>query len=134
MAAHPEEVTPEMIRARMADTRESLAANLDRLREKASPRAILRHQLSGAKGRLSRAEHKALAPFHRSADHADPAGPADTDPEPGAEPGGGRLRAAGATVRATVRRTVAARPVLAAGVAVGIGVALAVLLPAARRR
>ncbi len=130
MAAHPEEVTPEMIRARMADTRESLAANLDRLREKASPKAILRHQLSGAKGRLSRAEHRARSPFHRSADHADPAGPADTDPEPGAEPGGGRLRSVGATVR----RTVAARPVLAAGVAVGIGVALAVLLPAARRR
>ena len=130
MAAHPEEVTPEMIRARMADTRESLAANLDRLREKASPKAILRHQLAGAKGRLSRAEHKALTPFHRSAGHADPAGPAEADPEPGAEPAGGRLRSVGATVR----RTVAARPVLAAGVAAGIGIALAVLLPGPRRR
>lgn len=122
MAAHPEEVTPEMIRARMADTREALGANLDRLREKASPRAILKHQLSGARGRLSRAEHKALSPFHRSADHA--------DPEPGPERAGGPLRSVGATVR----RTVAARPVLAAGLAVGLGVALAVLLPGPRRR
>jgi uncharacterized protein DUF3618 len=126
MAAHPEEVTPEMIRARMADTRESLAANLDRLREKASPRAILRHQLSGAKGKVSRAERKALSPFHRSADHADPDGPAD-DAEPG--PAAGRLRSVGSTVR----RTVAARPVLAAGLAAGLGVALAVLLPSRRR-
>lgn len=120
MAAHPEEVTPEMIRARMADTREALAANLDRLRDKASPRNILRHQLSGAKGRLSRAEHKALSPFHRTADHA--------DPEPGPERAGGPLRSVGSTVR----RTVATRPVLAAGLAAGLGVALALLLPTRR--
>lgn len=133
MAAHPEEVTPEMIRARMADTRESLATNLDRLREKASPKAILRHQLSGAKGRLSRAERKVAAPFHHSADHdADPAGPAgDTDDlEPGPDRSGRRLRSAGGAVR----RTVAARPLLAAGLAAGLGVALAVLLPGPPRR
>jgi Protein of unknown function (DUF3618) len=129
MAAHPQEVTPEMIRERMADTREALAADLERLRERANPKAILRHQLSATKGRLFRAEHKALAPFHRSsasADHTDPADPAD-DGEAGHR--GGRLRSVGSAVR----RTVTARPALAAGVAAGIGVALAVILPGPRR-
>jgi hypothetical protein len=124
MAAHPEEVTPEMIRERMADTREALATDLERLRERANPKAILRHQLSATRGRL----------FHRSAasaghdDHAGPDGSADPAAgEP--ERRGGRLRSVGAAVR----RTVTARPALAAGVAAGIGVALAVILPGPRR-
>jgi hypothetical protein len=128
-------VTPEMIRDRMADTREALAADLERLRERANPKAILRHQLSATKGRLFRAEHKALAPFHRSAAGADqadntgPDGPADPADDGEAGHRGGRLRSVGSAVR----RTVTARPALAAGVAAGIGVALAVILPGPRR-
>jgi hypothetical protein len=114
MGPQPEEVTPEQIRERMADTRASLAANLDLLRDAANPRTLLTRQLTAARR-------------HKPAGGRTPLPAGDSDSSDAAPK---RARAA----VATVRRQIGRRPMLAGLAALVIGAATAVLLPGPRRR
>lgn len=105
MAAQPEEVSPEQIRERMADTRAAMSARLDLLRAQANPRAMLTRRLPGGRRK--------------------PGAPASTD---NAEPG--RVRGLAGTVYRQLRH----RPVLAVTAVALLGAAVAVLLPGPRRR
>lgn len=116
MGPQPEEVTPEQIRERMADTRASLAANLDQLREAANPRTLLARQLSAAR--------------HKRSGGRTPLPARDSGSAPVEDTGPNPARAA----VDTVRRQIAQRPMLAGLAALLVGAATAVLLPGPRRR
>lgn len=120
MAARPEEVTPEEIRARMADTRADLATGLDRLADGLNPRSIVRRQLGAVMGRLH--GHGDGRGDGRGDGDVPSAGAGPADEEEGGE---GRLGA--------LLRTVSERPALAAGVAAVAGAVVGLLLPGPRR-
>lgn len=107
MAAQPEEVSPEQIRERMADTRAAMTARLELLRAQATPRALLTRRLPGAR-------HKP----HDARPTGDPA--ADDTSRPG--------------LAGTVYRQLRQRPVLVVAAVALLGAAAAVLLPGPRRR
>jgi uncharacterized protein DUF3618 len=106
MAAQPEEVSPEQIRERMADTRAAMSARLELLRAQATPRALLTRGLSGGR-------HK------RHDDQHDGAADADR-PQPG--------------LAGTVYRQLRQHPVLVVAAVALLGAAAAVIIPGPRRR
>lgn len=125
MGAHPEEMTPEMIRERMADTRAALSANLDQLRERATPRALLSHRISSARHKLHGAGDRAARPLRKASSGARGAiGSAGHATE--------RLPAPMHRITATMRRQVSERPMLMGLAALLAGAAAAVVLPGHR--
>ena len=108
MAAQPEEVTPEQIRERMADTRAAVETHLDRLREEASPRAILARRLPGGRNHSGAGRSSSRQSAARQS----------------AVPG----------IVGRLRHQVTQRPILVAVAAIAVGVAVAVLVPGPRSK
>jgi hypothetical protein len=119
MGPKPEEVTPEQVRERMADTRASAAENFEKLREQANPRTMLTRQLTSARHLLHGAEQRAVSPIKRASGSAVEAAEHAVDRVP--EPVFGAL--------GSVRRQIAQRPALAGLAALLVGAAVALLLP-----
>ncbi|MGA8117942.1 MAG: DUF3618 domain-containing protein [Actinocatenispora sp.] len=127
MGAHPEEMTPEMIRERMADTRAAMTANIEQLRDRVSPRALVSHRLSGARKKLHGAGDRVAHPLHKASSGTR-----------GAIGGAGhttaRVPAQMRRVTDTMRRQLTERPMLIGLAALLLGAAAAALLPGRSRR
>ncbi len=129
MGPHSEEVSPEQIRERMADTRAALAANLELLRARATPKALISHQLTGARKKLHGAGDRAARPLHKASSGARNAssgaiGAAEHTMERVGSPIRGVVGAA--------RQQLADRPMLLGLGAVLLGAVTGVLLPGPR--